>query len=145
MVGKKIVRAGKLVLRHVTRDTVLRGGRAALGRLRWGRRPRPGVTGKALGIIGCGAIGHKRAFALSESMLVACTDALTERAVALAARFPGAEPVSDWPTLLARPDVDAVIVSTTHDALAAITKCPLMTATQALRDLDLGVMIEVIR
>lgn len=30
-------------------------------------------------------------------------------------------------------------------ALAVITKCPLMTATQALRDLDLGVVIEVIR
>ena len=30
-------------------------------------------------------------------------------------------------------------------ALALVTQCPLMTATRALRDLDLGVMTEVIR
>ncbi len=51
---------------------------------------------------------------------MACADAQPERATALARAFPSAES-TDWPALVERPDVDVVVVSTTHDVLAEIT------------------------
>jgi predicted dehydrogenase len=71
-------------------------------------------------IIGCGTIGQKRARALAGCRLVACADALTERAEALSCTVSGAEPFSDWREVLGRRDIDIVIVATTHDALCAI-------------------------
>lgn len=73
-------------------------------------------------IIGCGLIGQKRARALAGAKLVACADAVQERAQALAAGIPGCSAESDWRTVLARPDVDFVIVATTHNALASIAR-----------------------
>ncbi|MCL4465934.1 MAG: Gfo/Idh/MocA family oxidoreductase [Chloroflexi bacterium] len=73
-----------------------------------------------IGIVGCGSIGQKRARALASAQLVACADAQPERATALARAFPSAES-TDWPALVERPDVDVVVVSTTHDVLAEIT------------------------
>jgi predicted dehydrogenase len=75
--------------------------------------------------VGCGLIGQKRAAALGRARLVACADARPERAAALAhaagaavehAVEPAVEP--DAARLVARTDVDAVIVATTNDALA---------------------------
>ncbi len=74
-----------------------------------------------VGIVGCGLIGQKRAHALAGAKLVACADIVPERAQALAAAVPGSQACSDWHSLIAMPDVDIVIVSTTHDALAEIT------------------------
>ncbi len=73
-----------------------------------------------IGIVGCGSIGQKRARALASAQLVACADAQPERATALARAFPSAES-TDWPALVERPDVDVVVVSTTHDVRAEIT------------------------
>jgi len=73
-----------------------------------------------IGIIGCGRIGEKRAGALGSGRLLACSDMDENRADALASRT-GARKFTHWEELLALPDLEAVIVATTHDSLAAIT------------------------
>jgi predicted dehydrogenase len=80
---------------------------------------RAGVPGVA--IIGCGLIGRKRAAALGSARLVACADVDRGRAESLASTAPGAVASCDWRTVLARPDVDVVIVSTVNNALAPMT------------------------
>lgn len=72
-------------------------------------------------IVGCGLIGHKRARALGDSQLVAVADTNLERAQQLAAQFPPCEATNDWQALVARPDVDVVIVATTNDALTPVS------------------------
>ena len=74
-----------------------------------------------VGIVGCGVIGRKRAGALGEAQLVACADAQTERAVALAGAARDVHVERDWSRLVTRPDVDIVVVATTNDALAPVT------------------------
>ena len=73
------------------------------------------------GIVGCGLIGQRRATAMTGATLAACTDAVPSQAQALASRVAGVDITANWQSLIARPDIDAIIVSTTHDALAAIT------------------------
>lgn len=74
-----------------------------------------------VGIVGCGLIGTKRAQALAGAKLVAVADHVVERAHKLASAHTGVEVCDDWHTLIARPDLDIVIVATSNDALAAIT------------------------
>lgn len=78
-----------------------------------------------VGLVGCGLIGGKRAAVLREprfdSQLVAVCDNDRARAERLAATH-GCAVEADAETLLARPDVDLVIVATTHDALAELTR-----------------------
>ena len=74
-----------------------------------------------VGIVGCGLIGRKRAEALGPARLVACADLQPGRAEELARTAPSAEPERDWARLVARPDVDVVIVATTNDALVPVT------------------------
>jgi predicted dehydrogenase len=71
-------------------------------------------------IIGCGLIGRKRANAMLNCRLVACCDAVAERAQALAGSVPGAEATTDWRSTVERPDLDIVVVATSHDRLAEI-------------------------
>lgn len=73
-----------------------------------------------VGIVGCGLIGRRRAQALGPARLVACADLERERAELLA-RETGAAVEGGWKQLLARRDVDIVIVATTNDALAQVT------------------------
>jgi predicted dehydrogenase len=73
-----------------------------------------------VGIVGCGLIGHKRARALGESRLVAVTDIAPQRAEQLAAHHSGCEVSPAWQALVARDDIDLVIVATTNDALAPV-------------------------
>jgi predicted dehydrogenase len=70
-------------------------------------------------VIGCGLIGRKRARALPEGRVAVCCDAQAERALALAAEL-HTEASPDWRETVTRRDVDAVIVATTHDALAPV-------------------------
>ncbi|MCA9972615.1 MAG: Gfo/Idh/MocA family oxidoreductase [Anaerolineales bacterium] len=66
------------------------------------------------GLIGCGGIGELRAAALSQMpqhRLVAVNDLDPARAAALAAHT-GATAVSNWQELVARDDLDVVVVST---------------------------------
>lgn len=76
----------------------------------------PGVA-----IVGCGLIGKKRAKALATARLVACCDIQRSRAEETAALFAGAISVEDWRPIIARPDVNIVIVATTVDAAPEIT------------------------
>ena len=72
-------------------------------------------------IVGCGLIGYKRARALGDCRLVAVADTRLDRARQLAGQFRGCDAAADWQEVVARPDVDAVVVATTNDALAAVT------------------------
>ncbi len=74
-----------------------------------------------IGIIGCGLIGQKRAAALGAGgKLVACADTHLARAETLAKKF-NAEAYDTWQALIARKDIDAVVIATLHDSLAEIT------------------------
>jgi predicted dehydrogenase len=73
-------------------------------------------------IVGCGAVGLKRARALGDAgRLVVVADIKLQRAWALAHQFPGCEVAADWQACVDRADVDLVIVSTVNDALAPVT------------------------
>ncbi len=87
----------------------------------------PGV-----GIVGCGRIGQKRARSLGPARLVACADVVLERAEALAQTAPGAVATSQWQTLLERKDVDIVIVATTNDSLAPVTRAAVRAGKHVL-------------
>jgi predicted dehydrogenase len=73
-----------------------------------------------VGIIGCGLIGHKRAKALGSSTLIAVADTTRASADRLAAMFPGCAATTDPLAVIARDDVQAVIIATTNDALAPL-------------------------
>ncbi len=79
-----------------------------------------------VGLVGCGLIGAKRARVLAEprfeSRLVAACDIDRARAEQLAAQHAGCVVEADTAALLARADIDLVIVATTHDALADLTR-----------------------
>jgi len=71
-------------------------------------------------IIGCGLIGQKRARALTrDHAVVAAADVNIDRAKSLAA---GAFATSDWREALHVPSVDAVVVATTNDWLAPVSR-----------------------
>jgi predicted dehydrogenase len=86
-------------------------------------RPTGASTGPEMnvGIVGCGLVGEKRARALGAHRLVAVADTRRERAVALAAISPGCAVESCWNDLVARRDIDVVVVSTTNDALVPVS------------------------
>jgi len=71
-------------------------------------------------IVGCGLIGRKRAKVLSPARLVACVDVDLQQAQALAESYPGCVAATDLQVALTNPEVQIVIVSTTHQALAGI-------------------------
>jgi predicted dehydrogenase len=71
-------------------------------------------------IVGCGAIGQRRARALAGARLVACADLNRDRAAALASSVPDTVATDDPRTAVTRADVDIVIVATVNDALAPI-------------------------
>lgn len=74
-----------------------------------------------IGIIGCGLIGKKRVQTLGDCQFTACADLDFERAQALAKPYPACTAYKDWQTLLAKADVDAVVIATPHVSLAEIT------------------------
>jgi len=76
----------------------------------------------SIAIIGCGLIGTKRAQAAGDCLIRLCCDTVRARADQLAARFPGAESTADWRAAATHPEVDIVIVATTHDQLAPIAE-----------------------
>lgn len=92
-------------------------------------------------IVGCGLIGRKRAAALPGGHVAACVDVDRARAEALARdaakgcqELPVAATPDELDDLLARPDIDVVVVATTNDALASVT----LTAVEA----DKHVLVE---
>lgn len=83
------------------------------------------LTPLRVGIVGCGLIGRKRARALEQARLVAVADQALARAESLAAEHPGCVVAASGDALLRRDDVDLVVIATTHDALAALTRAAL--------------------
>jgi predicted dehydrogenase len=72
-------------------------------------------------IVGCGLIGHKRARALGDgSRLIAVADTDLARARQLASQHTGCAAGADWEEVVARADVDAVLVATTNQVLAPV-------------------------
>lgn len=88
-----------------------------------------------IGIIGCGLIGHKRSTSIlrvgADQVVVAC-DTLPAAASKLAAAHPGCGITEDWHQVLARPDLDAVVVAAVHGALAEITGAALAAGKHVL-------------
>ncbi len=74
-----------------------------------------------VGIVGCGAIGRKRANSLGPHRLVAVADLQIGRSEQLAALHPGCAVEKRWSDLVSRKDVDLVIVSTTNDGLVPVS------------------------
>lgn len=86
-----------------------------------------------IGIIGCGAIGRKRARSLPPECSVAvCCDVEMEKASALSLECPGSEATSDWQATVERPDITAVVVATTHNMLAPVTSAAAARGKHAL-------------
>ena len=86
---------------------------------------------KGLGIIGCGAIGSKRAAAIgSDWKLVGCADLDLKKAEAIAG--PSSYVSADWRDLLIQDEIDAVVVSTLHDSLAEISSQALLAGKHVL-------------
>jgi len=74
-----------------------------------------------VGIVGCGAVGRKRARAVGPAEIVACADVVASRAEALAGSVASRPQVStEWAAIVERPDVDVVIVATPHHLLAEV-------------------------
>jgi predicted dehydrogenase len=80
------------------------------------------MTPLRVGIVGCGLIGGKRAKALGGAALVAVADTNRARADQLARQYPGCVAEADWEAVVRRDDVDAVVVATTNDMLAPVTR-----------------------
>ena len=85
-----------------------------------------------IAIVGCGLIGQKRAKALTGARLVACADLVPGRAEALARTVPTATAVLDWRKAVERDDVHVVVVATTNDALATVTRAALEAGKHVL-------------
>ena len=77
---------------------------------------KPGVA-----IVGCGLIGIKRANTLDDMVLRVCVDVDLVKAEALASRFQGCRPMTDWRDAVNDKQVGVVIVATPHNSLAEIT------------------------
>lgn len=71
-------------------------------------------------IVGCGFIGQKRAKNLAGCDFVACVDQVKERAENLAKQYPNCEAYTDCQAMLARDDIDIVVIATLHATLAEI-------------------------
>jgi predicted dehydrogenase len=71
-------------------------------------------------IIGCGLIGRKRAASLQPDQLRYTCDLDLVRAAELAESAPGCIPLTDYHSALGDPAVNAVIISTLNNSLAAI-------------------------
>ncbi len=75
-----------------------------------------------IGIIGCGAVGRKRAQHLAGARLVRCADIDLPRAWHIASLSDGCVAGSDWRELLDSADIDAVIIATPQDSQVEIAR-----------------------
>lgn len=89
-----------------------------------------------IGIIGCGLIGDKRAAATKGHDIVAVNDADPARAEMLAQKY-GGKGLSSWRDVIDA-DVEAVIVATPHDSLAAIALAAVAAGRHVLLEKPAG-------
>ena len=71
-------------------------------------------------IIGCGLIGNKRAQHLKGGKLLYCVDKHIQRAQDLAAQK-SCQILSSWQEVMIKPEIDIVIIATTHEVLTEIS------------------------
>jgi len=83
-------------------------------------------------IIGCGAVGRKRAQHLAGARLVHCVDLDPQRAAEVAALGGGCACSADWREPLRLADVEAVIVATPQDAQPQIVRAAVTAAKHVL-------------
>ncbi len=89
-------------------------------------------------IIGCGLIGQKRAKTLGQGQLVACADLHLEKAEALAKGHSPCRAYQNYSDMLAREDLDIVVVSTLHASLAQIAYDSLQAGKHTLIEKPAG-------
>jgi predicted dehydrogenase len=85
-----------------------------------------------IAIIGCGAVGRKRAQQLGKASLVHCVDTELPRAEQLASLAPGCAAGTDWRRLLDRSAIDAVVIATPQDAQAEIARAAIAAGIHVL-------------
>ena len=85
-----------------------------------------------IGIIGCGVVGQGRARQLAGARLVHCADVDLSRARHVASSSPGCLAGDDWRKLLARADIDAVIVATPQDSHVEIARAAISAGIHVL-------------
>ncbi len=93
-----------------------------------------------VGIVGAGRIGTKRAETIARSTgarLVAVADADSSRAARLAGQH-GCAAAGSWEEVVARRDVDAVVVATTHRWLAPVSLAALGAGRHVLAEKPLA-------
>jgi predicted dehydrogenase len=73
-----------------------------------------------IGIIGCGAVGQKRARHLAGARLVHCVDTDLASASHAASFCQGCTYGTEWRELMDRTDIDAVVIATPQDSQVAI-------------------------
>lgn len=88
------------------------------------------VTGVA--IVGCGAVGRKRAAALNGIPLVVVHDLDPASAGALSVEHRGCRTAASWQDAVTASDVDLVIVATPHDMLAPIARAAIAAGKHVL-------------
>jgi predicted dehydrogenase len=97
-----------------------------------------------VGIVGAGLIGGKRAANMKGAQLVAVTDRDPARAQALAKTY-GVAAIPTWQELVGRKDIDAVIVSTSNDAIASCAIAALEAGKHVLVEKPAGRVPEDVR
>jgi len=97
-----------------------------------------------VGLIGAGLIGGKRAAHLLGANLVAVADLIPDRARKLA-ELHQATAEKSWESLVKRADIEIVIVSATHDALARCTIMALEAGKHVLIEKPAGKSLEDIQ
>jgi predicted dehydrogenase len=85
-----------------------------------------------IAIVGCGLIGLKRANALAGARLVACADKDQEKAETFARHRSGCVPFGNWRDLLEGTSANVIIVATSHDSLAEITRAAVLAGKHVL-------------
>jgi predicted dehydrogenase len=93
-----------------------------------------------IGIIGAGRMGNIRANSAQAHpgcQVAQVVDVTAERAQALASEV-GCQAGADWEALLARPDIDAVVVATPHKYLAPITIAALQAGKHVFCEKPMG-------
>lgn len=85
-----------------------------------------------IGIIGCGAVGRRRAQHLAGARLVHSIDTSLARARHVASSSAGCVAGSDWRELLHRTDIDAVVIATPQDAQVEIARAAISAGIHVL-------------
>jgi predicted dehydrogenase len=85
-----------------------------------------------IGIIGCGAVGLKRAQSLAGARLAHCVDTELPRACRAASFSHGCSYGTDWRELMDRADIDAVVIATPQDSQVEMMRAAISAGIHVL-------------